>query len=48
MFWTGKTWIRDTTEIHRKYANKLIEILEKEEWAIYEEIKTLYNGDKNA
>lgn len=46
MFWTGKTWIRDTTEIHRKYANKLIEILEKEEIEMYENMRTAnQNGD---
>lgn len=30
MFWTGKTWIRDVKEIHRKYATKLIDILHEE------------------
>ena len=34
MYWTGKTWIKDVKEIHRKYATKLIDIL-------YEEIKEL-------
>ena len=38
MFWTGKTWIKDTTEIHRKYANKFIEILKEEEAQIEEQI----------
>lgn len=47
MFWTGKTWIRDVTEIIRKYANKLIEILKKEELQIEEEIANyIKSGDK--
>ena len=30
MFWNGKTWIKDTKGNVRKYANKLIEVLESE------------------
>jgi len=30
MFWTGKTWVYDESEIIRKYANKLIELLSEE------------------
>lgn len=30
MFWTGKTWARDMSSCVRKYANKLIDILNKE------------------
>ena len=30
MFWTGKTWIKDVKEIHRKYATKIIDILKEE------------------
>lgn len=30
MFWTGKTWIKDVKDIHRKYATKLIDILHEE------------------
>lgn len=39
MFWTGKTWVKDYKKIIRKYANKLIEILNKEEKGIEEQIK---------
>lgn len=38
MYWTGKTWIRDYTDIIRKYANKFIEILKEEEHFLEEEI----------
>lgn len=38
MFWTGKTWIKDSTNIIRKYANKLIEILKDEECKLQEQI----------
>ena len=31
MFWTGKTWVKDTRDIIRKYADKLIMILKAEE-----------------
>lgn len=41
MFWTGKTWIKDTTNIIRKYANKLIEILKEEEKDKRDEIDQL-------
>lgn len=41
MFWTGKTWIRDTKDIVRKYANKLIEILKEEEKDLKEEKESL-------
>lgn len=30
MFWTGKTWIYDSKDIIRKYANKLIDIMMEE------------------
>jgi putative DNA primase/helicase len=30
MFWTGKTWVRDSKCIIKKYANKLIEIMQAE------------------
>lgn len=47
MFWTGKTWIRDVTDIIRKYANKLIEILKQEESQIEEDIANYTkSGDK--
>lgn len=36
-FWTGKTWIKDSKEIIRKYANKFIEILHEEEERLYKE-----------
>lgn len=39
MFWTGKTWIRDSTDILRKYANKFIEILKQEEDDLLKEIE---------
>lgn len=39
MFWTGKTWVRDTKDIIRKYANKLIDILKEEEKQLKEEKK---------
>lgn len=39
MFWTGKTWIKDTKDIIRKYANKLIDILKEEERNLKEEKK---------
>lgn len=39
MFWTGKTWIKDSTNIIRKYANKFIEILKEEEKDKREEIE---------
>lgn len=38
MFWTGKTWVKDFTNIIRKYANRLIDILREEEKQIEEEI----------
>lgn len=44
MFWTGKTWIRDTTDILRKYANKFLEILKEEEEEIAKEISEAENG----
>lgn len=46
MFWTGKTWIKDSTEIHRKYANKFIEILKDEEHQIEEQIIELQREGK--
>lgn len=39
MFWTGKTWIYDNTKIHRKYANKFIEILKQEEKELSDSIQ---------
>lgn len=39
MFWTGKTWIRDNTNIVRKYANRFIDILKEEENEILEQIE---------
>ena len=39
MFWTGKTWIKDEKEIIRKYANKLIQVIQEEELEMEEEIK---------
>lgn len=36
-FWTGKTWIKDSKDIIRKYANKFIEILKEEEERLYKE-----------
>lgn len=41
MFWTGKTWIRDTKHIIRKYANKLIDVLRVEEKSIEDKISKL-------
>lgn len=41
MFWTGKTWIKDTTNIIRKYANKLIDIMKDDDQAISDKIDTL-------
>ena len=46
MYWTGKTWIKDVTEIHRAYANKFIEILKEEEQQIREEILQLQREGK--
>ena len=46
MFWTGKTWVKDYTEIIRKYANKLIEILKAEEKELYEKIERLLKEGK--
>ena len=36
-FWTGKTWIKDSKEVIRKYANKFIEILKEEEEKLFKE-----------
>ena len=48
MFWTGQTWIRDSKDIIRKYANKFIEILKQEAEAIEEEIdKAQKDGKKD-
>lgn len=48
MFWTGKTWIRDVTEIHRKYATKLIDVLKMEEEQIYNDmVKAQKEGKKD-
>lgn len=41
MFWTGKTWIKDTTNVIRKYANKLIDIMKEDDEAIAEQIEQL-------
>lgn len=38
MFWTGKTWLKDTKNIIKKYANKFIEILKAEEKKIEAQI----------
>lgn len=38
MFWDGKTWIRDVKGYHRKYANKLIDVLKSEARATSEQI----------
>lgn len=38
MFWTGKTWIRDTTNIIRKYANKFLDILKEEQKKLEDQI----------
>lgn len=35
MFWTGKTWVKDTKDIIRKYADKFIAILKAEEDEIH-------------
>lgn len=48
MFWTGKTWIKDTTNIIRKYSNKFIEILKEEEKALENEMLSyIQNGEPN-
>ena len=41
MFWTGKTWIKDATNIVRKYANKLIEIMKEDDKAMADKIEVL-------
>lgn len=41
MYWTGKTWIKDVKEIHRKYATKLIDILKEEIDNLVEEKESL-------
>lgn len=41
MFWTGKTWIKDTKQIIRKYANKLIEIMKDDDDALSDKIQDL-------
>lgn len=46
MFWTGKTWIRDVTEIHRKYATKLIDVMKLEEEQIASEMLKLQKEGK--
>ena len=46
MFWTGKTWVKDYTEIIRKYANKLIEILKAEEKELFDKIERLLKEGK--
>lgn len=46
MFWTGKTWVKDYTEIIRKYANKLIDILKAEEKELFEKIERLLKEGK--
>lgn len=38
MFWTGKTWIKDVKDIIRKYANKLIQVIQQEEHEMEDEI----------
>ena len=48
MFWTGKTWIKDSKDIIRKYANKFIEILKIEADALMEEVeKATKEGKKD-
>lgn len=41
MFWTGKTWIKDTTQTIRKYANRLVEIMKEDDDAMEEKIQSL-------
>jgi putative DNA primase/helicase len=41
MFWNGKTWKTDTTDIVRKYANKIIEVLHSEHFHTKKEIEEL-------
>lgn len=38
MFWTGKTWIKDSKEIIKKYANKLIDMMRDEVNSIQDNI----------
>lgn len=49
MFWTGKTWIYDSKSIIRKYATKLIEILQAEIDSKEAEVSQLIaDGDKES
>lgn len=48
MYWNGYCWIRDEKKIIRKYANKLIEICEKDEDYLADAIKQAkINENKN-
>lgn len=48
MFWTGKTWIKDTKQIIRKYANKFIELLQNEASSLASQVeKYLSEGLKD-
>ena len=39
MYWTGKTWVKDTKDIIRKYANKLAELMKDDAKRIEEQSK---------
>lgn len=41
MFWTGKVWIKDSTGMVRKYANKLIEIMKEDDAELASQIAQL-------
>lgn len=46
MFWTGKTWIKDTKNIIRKYANKMIDICKMEKNYLEEKQSRLLSESK--
>lgn len=47
MFWTGKCWIADVKDIIKKYANKLIDVLEDEKKQLEADRKAaIANGDE--
>lgn len=48
MFWTGKTWIFDTKNIIRKYANKMIELMKNDAERIKDRIKKATDEENEA
>jgi len=46
MFWTGKTWIYDSKDIARKYANKLISLLNEEARQLSQKLDNEVNDNR--